>query len=254
MVDRATLEVEARSQTGKTEAKKIRAAGKVPGVVYGLGDKPQPIVLDPAKLRKIYLGDSGRNTLIDLQVAGKSFPVLSHDLEFDPLTRQLLHIDFLRVDLGKAVHQRVPLVLTGTSPGIKAGGILEQNVQSVMITCLPERIPNKLVMDVSNLELGQSRHARDLSLPEGVKLMESSELVLVRVAEPRAEKIEDPAATVATVPAEGAEEGTAAPAAEGTGDAAKGTKEPAAAKGKEPAAEAKTVASAGKAKDSGKKQ
>ena len=244
MVDRATLEVEARDKTGKINVRKIRLAGKVPGIVYGQGSEPIAISLDPAKLRNVYKTESGRNVLLDLNISGKHVTVLSHELVFDPLTRLLVHIDFLLVDLKKEVHQHVPLLLQGIAPGIKAGGILEQSANTVQVACLPEKIPNKLVLDVSDLELGESRHASDLVLPEGVRLTSPAGLVLVRVAEPRAEKVEE---TAAATPVAGAE-GAAAPGATPAAGAADAKKEPAAAKGKEAAPAKGKEAAGGKGK------
>ncbi len=233
MVDKTVLEVKKRSSKGKVYARRLRKAGWVPGIIYGLNQEPLSIEINPLDLRKIYQTASGRNVLIDLTVKAEgqdsAFPVITHELDFDPLTHRLMHADFMRIDLAKKVHQHVPVVLLGVAPGIKEGGVLEQNVVEVMVECLPADIPNRLELDVSALRMGSSLHVSDIKTSDKV-VVTSPDVgtVVVRVAEPRVEKVEEPVAAVVAegAPAEGAAEG-----AEGAAEGAKSETGKADAKG-----------------------
>jgi len=214
------LDVEIRSSIGKGAARKLRAAGRIPGVCYGSGRAPVSVSLDPRSLERLIASSAtGINTLIDLRVSGggdyHGRVVLIKELQRDPLSARALHADFYAVDLEQAIEVSVPIHVTGTAPGVTNGGILDHALRELKLECLPREIPDQILVDVSQLEIGMSLHVRDLVLPEGVKLMSDPDLSVISVVTPAALEEE----TAAAAPAEGeavpAEGEAAAAAAEG---------------------------------------
>lgn len=195
------LAVEIRNDRGKGGARKLRAAGRIPGVCYSGGAASQSIHMDPRALdRVISKSSAGLNTLIDLRGGGLDGKVvLVKELQRDPVKGDLLHADLYAVDVDREVEVSIPVHLTGTPVGVElGGGILEHTLREIEIACLPRAIPEEVTVDVTSLELGASLHVRDLALPEGVTLITDPDLSLVTVAAPRAEE--------EAAPAEGAEE------------------------------------------------
>lgn len=206
------LAVEPRENTGKGVARKLRAAGRIPGVCYGAGAETKPIQLDPRALDQvIHSSAAGINTLIDLKgpegLGGKL--VLVKELQRDPVRGHLLHADLYEVDVKKAIHVSVPIHVSGTPRGvIQEGGILDMVLREIELSCLPRSIPEELRLDVSELDVGDSLHVRDLALPEGVTLLSDGDLSVLSVVAPAAAEEE-------AAPAEGEEaEGEAAEGAE----------------------------------------
>jgi large subunit ribosomal protein L25 len=224
------LQIEIRSDVGKGVARKLRAAGRIPGVVYGRTTGTVPVTLDPMLLRRVLLrSEAGLNTLFELQVAGggelHGKPVLVRELQRDPVNGGYLHADLLAVDLLQRIQVSVPIHVTGKAHGVELGGILDHSLRELELFCLPTAIPKEVTVDVSTLEVGQSLHVRDLVLPEGVELRSDPDLSVVSVVVPAAEVTPTPAEAA---PAEG--EAAAAPAeGEGEEKEAKGKE----AKGKE---------------------
>jgi large subunit ribosomal protein L25 len=208
-----TLNVEARSATGKGVARKLRAAGRIPGVCYGSSD-PQSISLDPNALDALIRSSaSGMNTLIDLKVdGGGTFDgkkVLVKEVQRDPITSNALHADFFALDMTTKLDVAVPVHVSGIPVGVSMmGGILDHVLREIHLECLPHSIPDEIVIDVSELEIGMSIHVHELPLPAGVELRTDGDLSVVSVAAPKAIEEE--------VPTEEEElEGEAAEAAEG---------------------------------------
>jgi large subunit ribosomal protein L25 len=211
------LNVELKNDSGKGVARKLRAAGRVPGVCYGAGVQTQAIHLDPRPLEKaLKTSSAGMNTLFGLKGAGglggKS--VLVKELQRDPVSGQLLHADLYAVDLTREIEVAVPLHLTGSAIGLMNGGIVDHQLREIMVSCLPTAIPESLSLDVAALDVGDSLHVRDISLPAGVTLVSDPDLSVVSVVVPaKAEEevaAEAAAAAAAAAPAEG--EAAAAPA------------------------------------------
>jgi large subunit ribosomal protein L25 len=239
------LDVEIRTDKGKGVARKLRGAGRIPGVCYARGKAPLPVSLDPRRLEKLLASSAtGINTLIDLRVAGggdyHGRVVLVKELQRDPLSKRYLHADLYAVDLEQTIQVAVPIHVTGSAPGVTNGGILDQALRELQVECLPRAIPDQIAVDVSSLEIGMSLHVRDLVLPEGVKLVSDLDLSVVSVVVPAAvvaAAAAPPAEGEAALAAEGAE--GAAPAAEGAAPAEpaegeKGEKGEKAERGKEP--------------------
>ncbi|HTF36484.1 MAG TPA: 50S ribosomal protein L25 [Myxococcota bacterium] len=211
------LSVEVREHTGKGMGRRLRAGGRIPAILYGRGRESVPISLDPRLLEKLLAtSDAGMNTLIDLAVAGRSDlagrVVLVKELQRHPVRGSLLHADFYEVDLTKTIEVSVPIHVVGTAAGVALdGGILDQALRELEIECLPRAIPDQIDVDVSALMIGQSIHVRELSLPEGVKLLSDPDLSVVSVVAPAAEIVPEVAAAEVApevegeAPAEGAE-------------------------------------------------
>lgn len=202
------VEVSSRAETGKGAARKLRAEGQVPGVVYGAGREPQPIVVRRETLER--LARMGTNVLLELSVDGQLPPegvaAMLKGIERHPVNRAPMCVDFQWVSLTQAVHVSVPVVLTGTPDGVRLeGGVLEQMLHEVEVRCLPTNIPPELVVDVSHLKVHDSVHARDIALPDGVELVTDLDAAVATVAPPRIQ-VEEAAPAAAEEVAEQLEE------------------------------------------------
>jgi len=218
-VSESILNVEVREGVGKGVARKLRAAGRIPGNCYGQGDV-QNIHLDPRVLDRLLRSSaSGMNTLIELKVAGgggfDGKKVLLKELQRDPVSNQALHADFFALDLKHSIDIAVPVHTSGTAVGVSmGGGILDQVLREIHLECLPDSIPEEVIVDVSELDIGQSIHVRDLALPAGVKLLSDGDLSVVSVLAPKAVEEAAPAEAAegeaaeapAEAPAEGGDE------------------------------------------------
>ena len=206
----ATLDVVKREGRGKNEARRLRASGKVPGVVYGQreeGKLPEgvPVAVDPKAVLHILHSDSGANTLITLTLDGKPSQVMVKEYQLDPVTHQLLHADFYQLAMDKAITVTVPVLIKGTPEGVKVqGGMLDFVTRELQVQCLPKDIPEHLDIDVSGLMLHQAIRLRDLPENPKWKALNDPETMLVHVVLPKAEEV--------AAPAEG-EAAAAAPAA-----------------------------------------
>jgi large subunit ribosomal protein L25 len=253
-MDFAKVSVEIRSQSGKGPARRSRASGKLPAVLYGHKLDPLALVLDPVELTHALDKERKRNTVFTLEVKrdSKSEPVMAmiRDVQIDPISRLPVHVDFIRVSMDEEVKVTVPLVLTGVPVGVTNGGNLHLTHHTLPIAAKPNAIPTKLELDVTALDIGDAFHASDLKLPPGVRTTLDPKEAVASVVAPHVEKVEE----VATVAAEGAApaEGAAAPAAGAAagaapgaaGAAAGGKAAPGAAAGK--AAPGKAAPAAGK--------
>ncbi|HXT98420.1 MAG TPA: 50S ribosomal protein L25 [Polyangia bacterium] len=229
-MDFAKVNVEVRTGLGKGGSRKVRAAGKVPGVVYGRKVEPIAVTFNEKELLTSLDKEKKRNTVLQLSISngGKSEEVTAmvREAQVNPLSRRLVHVDFLRVDLDTEVHVTVPLLLTGKAVGLTNGGNLHQSMHVIAIAAKPAAIPTKLEADVTALDIGDALHVSDLKLGEGVRALLDPREAIASVVAPKAEKVEAEAAPVeGAVPAEGAAAapaagGAAAPAAGGKGGAA----------------------------------
>jgi large subunit ribosomal protein L25 len=231
------LVAEPRDGTGKGVARKLRAKGSIPAVVYGRKRAAQSISVKPEALQKLLRGAAGLNTLIDLSLAGNSTTVLVKHLQRDPVRGRYLHADFYEVDLAQKVTVAVPVHLVGKAAGIDFGGIVDHPLRELLIECLPREIPKSIDVDVTALNVNDSIHVSDLRLAPGLTIKTDPSLAVASVVLPAAEEEAAPAAAAVEgeVPAEGeAEAGAAAAAPAAPEGAAKGE-----AKAAAPKAEAK---------------
>jgi large subunit ribosomal protein L25 len=181
------VEAQRRARVGKGIARKLRRAGEVPGVVYGLGQPPQPLVVSGEQVER--LRRLGPSTLVELYLDGQppapQTAAIVKAVQHHPVTRQPLAIDFQWVALTETVEVEVPVVIVGRCPGVEKGGVLEQFVHEVTVRCLPTQIPEAVQADVSGLDLGQTLHAHELAAPEGVEILTDPEVPVIHVGEPR---------------------------------------------------------------------
>ena len=225
-MDFAKVNVAVRPGTKKGGARKVRATGKVPGVLYGRNEAAVSVLFDEKELITSLDKERKRNTVLKLAItnAGKTEEITAmvRDAQINPLSRRLVHVDFLRVDLDAEVQVTVPLVLTGKAVGLQNGGNLHQSLHMIPIAAKPAAIPTKLELDVSALDIGDALHVSDLKLGAGVRALLDARDGLASVVAPKAEKVEEVAAPVeCAVPAEGAAAaGAAAPGAAGAAGAA----------------------------------
>jgi large subunit ribosomal protein L25 len=202
----ATLQAEKREGRGKNEARRLRAQGRIPAVLYGAEKgKAVEIAVDPKNLLRILHSESGVNTLIGLQLDGGDTRVLVKEYQLDPIDHKLLHADFYQVAMDKTLTVTVPVVLRGEAKGVKQqGGIVDFVHREIEIECLPGDIPENITVDISELLLNQGIRVRDLHA-EGAKWTPVSEpdMMIVHVVALKAE--EPAAAEAAAAPATPAE-------------------------------------------------
>ena len=201
----ATLKIEKRDGRGKNEARRLRASGKIPAVLYGKDKgKALEIAVDPKILLRILHSESGVNSLIGLEGLGESpaeSRVLVKEYQLDPIDHRLLHADFYQVAMDKMLTVTVPVVLKGEARGVKQqGGIVDFVNREIAIEVLPGDIPESIVVDISELMLNQGVRVRDLHT-EGVKWspLSDAEMMLVHVVTPKVEE-EAPAAEAVAAP------------------------------------------------------
>ena len=209
----AVLEATKRETIGKNEARRTRAAGRVPAVLYGQdkGGKADAtaISVEPKALLKILHSEAGANTLISLKLAGAGDTrVLVKEYQLDPVTHQLLHADFHRIAMDRVLQITVPITVKGEAPGVKQqGGILEYVHRSIEVECLPADIPENIEINIGDLMLHQGVRVRDLPVDEKWKPVSEADMMIVHVIMPKAEEVAAPAAegAVAAAPAAPAE-------------------------------------------------
>jgi large subunit ribosomal protein L25 len=198
-MERVQLSVELRQAEGKGGARKVRAKGLIPGVIYGKGMENINVVVHPKEFSKALSGTSGMNTLLEMEVPkhGK-VTVMLKDYQADNLLRKFTHVDFVTVDLSKKLKVEVPILVVGKAEGVKEGGILELIRRELTVICLPTNIPKNIELDVSALKIGQSIHIDDLKLPSDIEVPHDQNFTIASVVAPKAEEV------VTAVPAEGA--------------------------------------------------
>jgi large subunit ribosomal protein L25 len=201
-----TITAESRDSRGKNEARRLRAKGSMPAVVYGGSTGPLPVAVSPKELTRILNSKTGHNTIFNLNVGGsEDTPVMIVDWQYDPIKNSLLHVDLKRIDLSQRIVVNVPVITQGEPKGVKVqGGLHEIVTRELQIECLPQEIPEHFIVDVSELMIGQSIRAGDIPMSGSLKLLSNPETLVSHVVALKAE--EEPAAVTAVE--------TAAPAAE----------------------------------------
>ena len=187
MSDTIVVEVEQRSDTGKNAAGRLRRAGKIPGIVYGLDRPPFSVAVSPRRLGEVLRLETGKNTILNLSLVGqdRTRAVMIREIQRDPVTELPLHVDFVRVDLEKAITVAVPVRLLGIPLGVKTeGGLLEFVTRQIDVECLPGEIPEHVDIDVSELHVNQNVHVSDVKVGERIKVLTSMETIVALVAVP----------------------------------------------------------------------
>jgi large subunit ribosomal protein L25 len=195
----ATLEATTRESRGKNEARRLRAAGRIPAVIYGGADGAVPISVDPKVLSRILHSGSGLNSIIGLDLAGKGVTqVLVKEFLLDPVKHSMLHADFYRVQMDKAITVTVVISLKGEAKGVKLqGGIVDFPHREVEVECLPGDIPEGLTIDVSELMIGQGVRLKDLATDAKWTPVSDPDTLIVHVIAAKAEEAAPEAAATA---------------------------------------------------------
>jgi large subunit ribosomal protein L25 len=175
---KGTLNAESRTAGGKGAAARLRREGRIPGVVYGAGSGPVSVSLSEKDVQSA-LRTGVR--ILDLRVGGESVSAMLKDVEYDHLGERLIHVDFQRLRKGEAVEIRVPLTYKGPPAGVKEGGVFNVVHDTLLVSCLPEDVPEKIEIDVAALKLGDAVHVREVALPKGVTAGEGADVVLAVV-------------------------------------------------------------------------
>jgi large subunit ribosomal protein L25 len=214
-MEKILVKADKRLEIGKGGARSLRRMGVLPAVVYSDGNST-PIKVNSKEMTKLIYSGAGEHSLItiELEKEGKKaseYPVLVKDYQRDPVTEELLHVDFIEVSLEKNVNVTVPVVIVKQPVGVKMGGILQHHMREIEVECLPMQIPDKIEVDAGALEIGGSLHVSDLTVPEGVKVVtDPSELIFLVsapvVEEAPAEAVEEEAAEPELVKGKGKEE------------------------------------------------
>jgi large subunit ribosomal protein L25 len=197
----ATLDAVERNQRGKNEARRLRATGRIPAVVYGDREGGKAIAVDPKILARILRTEQGANTLIALNLpGGGEARVLVKEYQLDPVTRDLLHADFYRVAMDKLIRLQVTVVAQGEPKGVKQqGGVLDIVHRQIEIECLPADIPTSIEVDVTDMMVGQSIRVRDIATNARWKFLSDPDMMILHVIIPKVEEV--PAATDAAAAA-----------------------------------------------------
>ena len=193
MRESLVLTTQPRAGRGTRGARRLRKKGQVPAVVYGHQEGTVSVALPTDDLSKAIR--QGVHVL-DLQTDGKTQTVLIREVQWDHLGKELLHVDFARVAADERVVVTVPIEIKGTAPGISAGGVLDQPIHSVAVECLVTSVPSSVRVNVSELQLGEAIHVRDLVLPPDVKVMVDPDAIVVHVTQKQIEEAPAVAAPV----------------------------------------------------------
>ena len=213
------LKVELRSEKGSRPAGRLRREGRLPGVVYGLGEESVSVTVNAHQLGTILSSKSGANTLITLQIDGHDQLALARQIQRDAVKGSLVHVDFIRVRADQTIQAEVRIDLQGEAEGLSQGGMLEQMMHTLTVEGKPGQLPNEIAHDVSALEVGDQLHVKDLAIPAGITVVNDSEDLIATISLPRGLEEEEAAA-------EEGEEGDAAEGAEGeAGEGAEATSE-----------------------------
>ena len=206
MAKQVKLAVERRDAIGRAAVRKLKARGVVPAVVYGGKEKPEPLQVLRRDVTVMLSHASGENILVELEIAGENATrtALVQEVQHSPVGGDVLHIDFHAVSMDEKIEADVPLEPVGTANGVKNfGGLLEQSLRALTVSYLPRDLPDKITVDVSNLNIGDSIHVRDIKLPNGVAAKVQPELTVFSVLAPIVE--EEPVVPEAEAAAAGPE-------------------------------------------------
>jgi large subunit ribosomal protein L25 len=191
MAKTVSLKASARSGVGRAAVKKLRQSGEVPAVLYGKagGPKAQSLSINARELDGLLHHATSQNLLVDLELAGAKRLALLQDVQFHPLKDYIIHVDLHEIAQNEKLHAEVPVLSTGEPLGVKnSGGIFETIMRNLRVECLPKDLPEKIVVDVSHLEVGKAVHVGDIAAPEGVVFMNAKDLAVFMVVEPKVEE------------------------------------------------------------------
>lgn len=212
-----SLNIEPRTDLGKNASRRIRKSGFIPGVIYSHGEA-EAIQIPTKEFFKLFKGRITESVIFNLHSSSKEYEekmAYVKDYQMNPITSEVEHVDLFKVTATEKIHTHVPIEFLGTAKGIKLGGILEVDVREVEVECLPKDLPEKITLDVTEMNIGDSIHVRDINLGDAIKIMGNPDMFIASVHVPKIvveEKVEEVAAVEAEV--EGAKEAAAGEEAE----------------------------------------
>lgn len=185
MATTATISARSREGHGKGPARQSRREGRIPGILYGHGEDSVPLSVDAGELHRLVHSISIENTIVDLDMgSGEPYKVLIRELQRHPFRDEFLHIDFFHVAMDEQIQVEVPIVLVGTPTGVKnKGGVLDHQLRELEVFCLPGNIPEKVELDVSDLDIGDAVHVSDIQLAD-VEILTDPDRSVVTVLAP----------------------------------------------------------------------
>lgn len=198
----ASLSASARANTGKGVARSLRRSGRIPAVVYGHARAPQALSLDARELERLLGHINAETTVIDLAVDGTNAMTLIREIQRHPLSRGVLHVDFQELVAGEKVIVKIPIILVGTSIGVRlGGGIMTQVLNELECRVDPTNIPSRIEVDVTDVTIGHSIHVSEIKVPEGVEVVDDGSGTIMIVSAPK-EEAAAPTAEGGAAPAE----------------------------------------------------
>ena len=228
----AKLIAETRNGRGKGVARKLRAAGRIPAVLYGHDQETTSLSVDAHDMFRVLHTSAGLNVLVDLTVDGTEHLVLPREIQRNHIKGTVLHVDFLAVSRTEAIQVNVDIVDVGEAPGVKQGGVVDHHLREVLVECFPQDVPEHLEADISALELNDVLHVSDLVPPKGVTILSNPEETVLAVIVPAVLKT-DADLTIAGEEVAAPEEAAEEPAAAAEGAEAGAEGEPATEEGGE---------------------
>jgi large subunit ribosomal protein L25 len=218
------LVAETRDGSGKGVARKLRAAGRVPAVLYGHGMDPLSLSVDSRELFHLFHTRAGTNVLVDLVVDGSEHLAMPREIQRDHIKGRFVHVDFLVVRRDEKIHVSVPIRVVGESVGVKAGGVVEHHLWELQVECLPTDVPEAIEADISDLEIGSGLRVSDLKVPHGATILTDPDESVVAVQQPQmaVEEEEEAAEAVEGEAAEEEAEGATADEAEDAAEQSEG--------------------------------
>jgi large subunit ribosomal protein L25 len=204
MAQQAKLTVQTRTQVGRNAIKKVRKEGLIPGVIYGVGQEPINLEVNGRQLSTVLAHASSENILLELEIVDgdnkRNSLAMIQEVQHHPIKRQILHVDFHAVSATEKITAEVPIETIGEPVGVKTnGGLLEHNLRDLEVECLPADLPERIEVDVTNLDVNQSIHVKDLKLPPGVEAVTDADLTVVAVSAARVD--EEPTEALVATPA-----------------------------------------------------
>ncbi|MGH3011659.1 MAG: 50S ribosomal protein L25 [Gaiellaceae bacterium] len=217
--ERIKLGVKPREEAGSAVARRLRADGLIPGVLYGAGQNAYPFAVEERELRRVLTGEHGLHAILDVVFDGQktAHHAVLKDYQLDPVRPRLLHVDLHEVRLDQVIQTQVALEPTGESAGVKEGGVLTLVLREINVEALPMEVPDRLELDISAMTIGDSLRIADIVAPSGVKLLDDPDSVVVTVTPPT--KVEEPEVVEEELEGEELLEGEEAPEAEGEAEA-----------------------------------
>jgi len=198
MAKKTSLKAAIRNRTGSGRLNQMRREGWVPSVIYGKGTENLNLKVDAKTFSDLLAHSSSENIIVNLDIEGQGTRLaFLQSIQHDPISAKVLHADFRSIDENTAITAHIPTHLNGESAGVKAGGLVEQYVHAIEITCLPNDLPETLEVDISHLQVGDSLHIGDITYPAGVKATHAADVVVAHIGKPSAAVSEEAAAAPA---------------------------------------------------------